>query len=87
MAEEKFDYDGLQEADAVKGFLQALIDGLERGTMIVKSGEDKLELSPQKLVKFTLKARKKSDSSKVTIKIGWKHPDKFSSTDPLIIET
>lgn len=87
MSEEKFDYDAMQDSDAVRGLLLALIEGLEKGTMILRSGEDALELAPGRLVKFTLKARKKSDSSKVTVKIAWKHPDQFSESATLVIES
>lgn len=87
MSEEKFDYDAVQDSSAVRGLLLALIEGLEKGTMVLKSGDDTLELSPGRLVKFTLKARKKSNSSKVTVKIVWKHPDRFGESAPLIIES
>jgi amphi-Trp domain-containing protein len=87
MSEEKFDYDAMQDSEAVGKLLLALIDGLEKGAMVLTSGDETLELSPEKLVKFSLKARKKAESSKLTIKIAWKHPDRFSASSPLSIES
>jgi amphi-Trp domain-containing protein len=87
MSEEKFDYEVMQDSEAVRNLLLALIDGIEKGAMVLTSGNDTLELSPEKLVKFSLKARKKTDSSKLTIKIAWKHPDRFSTSSPLTIES
>jgi amphi-Trp domain-containing protein len=87
MGEAKFDYDAIEDTESVKTLLQALIEGLEKGSMILRSGDETLEMSPQRLVKFNLKARKRSDNSKLTIKIAWKHPDKSAAADPLVIES
>ncbi|HMB31149.1 MAG TPA: amphi-Trp domain-containing protein [Desulfohalobiaceae bacterium] len=70
--ERRFAYESLQDSHSIQMFLKSLEEGFEKGTLVLQSNEDQLELSPSNLVNFSIKAKKKSDSCKIQIKIEWK---------------
>ncbi len=72
MAEEKFVFDSLQDSESIRIFLQSLTEGFEKGSITLSTNGDTIELAPHGLLSFTVKAKKKDSTSKLSIKIGWK---------------
>ncbi len=72
MAEEKFVFDSLQDCSTIKDFLQSLTEGFEKGAITLNTNGDEIRLSPQGLLNFTVKAKRKGNENKLSIKISWK---------------
>ncbi len=70
--EEKFNFDSLQDSESISRFLESLIDGIKNQKINLSTNGDEIELTPCGLLNFTVKAKKKADSSKISIKISWK---------------
>lgn len=67
----KFSHESLQDKETIKQYLQAVQEGLDKGRIVLSSLEDEIELQPRGLLKLTLKARRKGESSRLQIKIQW----------------
>lgn len=72
MAEEKFVFESMQDAQSIKVFLESLVQGFETERIILASNGERIELVPAGLLEFSVKARRKGDSSKLSIKVEWK---------------
>ena len=88
-SEKKFVFESLQDADTIRTFLQSLVDGFESGTIRLSTNGDEIELNPEGLLNFTVKAKRKAGSNKINIKIGWKdsEADENPSDKTLNIDT
>ena len=53
-------------------YLQSLIRGFETGSIALKSHEGALTLYPKEMINFNVRAKKKDDKTKLTLKISWK---------------
>ncbi|WP_319778521.1 amphi-Trp domain-containing protein [Maridesulfovibrio sp.] len=74
-SEKKFVFESLQDAESIRTFLQSLVDGFESGTINLSTNGDEIELHPEGLLNFTVKAKRKESGNKINIKIGWKDSD------------
>lgn len=72
MSDEKFVFDSLQDSETIKAFLASLTDGFEKGTITLSTNGDAIELKPDGLLNFVVKARKKGAENKLSIKVEWK---------------
>ena len=72
MPEEKFVFDSLQDSDSIKEFLGALTEGFAKERIVLSTNGDDIVLNPSGLLEFSVKAKKKRDLSRISIKIGWK---------------
>lgn len=72
MTDEKFVFDSLQDCSSIKEFLASLTEGFEKGKITLSTNGDAIELNPQGLLSFMVKAKKKGTSSKLSIKVSWK---------------
>ncbi|MBF0552465.1 MAG: amphi-Trp domain-containing protein [Deltaproteobacteria bacterium] len=79
---EKFEYESIQDNVSVRDFIQSLLDGIEHGRIILQSNEDEIIMHPNNLLKFTVKARKKEDQSRLNIKVSWKETKLAAITKP-----
>lgn len=70
--EEKFNFDSLQDSQSIGRFLESLIEGFKKNNIRLSTNGEEIELTPCGLLNFTVKAKKKDDSSKIAIKISWK---------------
>ncbi|WP_432735103.1 amphi-Trp domain-containing protein [Maridesulfovibrio sp. FT414] len=70
--EQKFIFESLQDSETIRQFLSALVDGFESGAINLSTNGDQIELTPKGLLNFSVKAKRKSDSNKISIKIAWK---------------
>lgn len=69
---DKFVFESLQDPAAISGYLQSLIEGIDGGRINLATNGDEITLHPSGLIKITVKAQKKPQSSKLTLKLSWK---------------
>jgi amphi-Trp domain-containing protein len=74
--EEKFFFESIQDPRSLRDYLQSLMDGLEKGRIVLSTGGDELTLTPPDLLKLTLKAKRKAPTSKLVLKLSWKDEPK-----------
>ena len=79
--EDRFNCESLQDTETMANYLQSLIDGFEKGEIALKSDDGEFVLHPGDMIDFTVKAKKKKNKSKLTLKISWK--DSSSADDSL----
>lgn len=77
MSEEKFVFDSLQDSETIKAFLASLTEGFEKGSITLSTNGDAIELKPDGLLNFIVKARKKGTENKLSIKVEWKDAAKL----------
>ncbi|MGE4553572.1 MAG: amphi-Trp domain-containing protein [Desulfovibrionaceae bacterium] len=70
--DEKFVFESLQDPRTIKQYLQSVIDGIEKGRVILSTEAEELVLYPASLLRFTVKGKKKSGGSKLSLTIAWK---------------
>ncbi len=73
--EGRFAHESLQDAGTIAKYLQTLIEGFEKGSIALKSDEGELMLHPKDMITFMIRAKKKNEKTKLTLKISWKDPD------------
>lgn len=81
MSEDKFVFDSLQDCETIRGFLNSLTEGFEKGCINLATNGDAIELTPKGLLNFTVKAKKKGTSNKLSIKVVWKDSDTTQKCD------
>ncbi len=67
-----FEYASYQDLETIQKFLESLNQGFAKERIVLSSGDDTIELAPKNLLKFTVRAKKKEDKTKLSIKISWK---------------
>lgn len=87
--EEKFEFESLQDSKSIKSFLESLTEGLERGRIELSTNGEEILLTPQSLLRFKVKAKRKKGESQIALKISWKNAirDKLAEGAPLVIST
>ncbi|MFP4167764.1 MAG: amphi-Trp domain-containing protein [Desulfonatronovibrionaceae bacterium] len=85
--ENKFSHESIQDSQSIKQFLEALEEGLEKGTMHLSNQTESIDLFPQGLLKFSIKAKRKDETNKISLKIEWKdsRTSELISTAPVNI--
>lgn len=78
-SEEKFIYESVQDPQTIKEYLESLEEGFDNRRIVLESEGRQLLLTPQDLLKFTIKAKKKGGVSKLTLKMEWKDQKKTGS--------
>ena len=83
----RFEYDSIQDVQSIRKFLQTLNKGFENGKIVLSSDKDEVVLRPQNLLKFAIKAKKKGNKCKLSLKMSWKEVKIADSLDALKIGT
>jgi len=78
--EEKFTYESLQDAGTIGKYLQTLIEGFEKGNIVLKSDEGEFMLHPNDMITFTVRAKKKNEKTKLALKMSWKDLDNANNS-------
>ena len=81
MSEEKFVFDSLQDSKTIKDFLTSLTEGFDKGSITLSTNGDEIELNPEGLLNFMVKAKKKGAENKLSIKVEWKESAKTRKED------
>jgi amphi-Trp domain-containing protein len=88
VATDGFFYSSLQDTDSIVRYLEAVCDGLRKGELRLRSGDNDLVVEPGGLIKFKVKVDRKSDRVKLSIKLGWREQkrEQVSDAGALFIE-
>lgn len=82
MAEdEKFEFESIQDTLTIKDYLKSVIEGIDKGKIVLSTDGQELELHPGSLLKFEVKAKKKGDSTRLTLRISWRGPEAENHED------
>jgi len=86
---DEFEYESLQDKESVIKYLDALKDGFVQGKIILGSSDKKIILEPAELLNLEVRARKKGNRIKLSLKCWWKNDENPGSlkTDTLVIES
>lgn len=71
MAEQKFVHESLQDLKSIRSFFDALITSVEKKRLVLSSEGQEMVMEMEGLLKFSLRAKKKSGENKLAIKISW----------------
>jgi amphi-Trp domain-containing protein len=69
---ERFEHESIQDKHSIQQFFLTLVDGIENGRVTLSAEKDQALLTPAELIRFSIKAKKKTGKSKLTLKLTWK---------------
>jgi amphi-Trp domain-containing protein len=69
---ERFEHESIQDKRSIQQFFVTLADGIEKGRIILCAENEQALLTPTELIRFSIKTKKKSGKSKLSIKLTWK---------------
>jgi amphi-Trp domain-containing protein len=69
---ERFVHESIQDKRSIQHFLLTLVDGIENGRVTLSADKDQALLTPSELIRLSIKTKKKTGKSKLTIKLAWK---------------
>ena len=78
---DSFNYESIQDTETIRDFISSLLEGLHNQKVVLSSNGDKIELHPSDMLKFSVKAKHKGQTGKITLKISWKEPHR-SKAEP-----
>ena len=68
---DKFEHESIEDRQSIRKYLNTLVEGLEKRRIVFTDEKDNVLLIPSELIRFSIKSRKKSGKSKLTIKLAW----------------
>ncbi|MDR1685304.1 MAG: amphi-Trp domain-containing protein [Desulfovibrio sp.] len=71
-AEKKFIFESLQDIKSISSFLEAIVEGMQTGKILLSSSDECIEMHPNGLLHLSIKAKKKGGNNKIGIKVEWK---------------
>ncbi len=73
--DQKFVFESMQDAESIRAYLEAVMDGLRKGRLLVSAGQEEFVLQPSELLTFAVKARKRGGSGRLSLTISWRCPE------------
>jgi amphi-Trp domain-containing protein len=70
-----FRHESMQDRISIEQYLQALNNGFSIGQLKFSNEEGEIVLKPRGLVSFEVRASKKQDRARLTLKFSWKDGD------------
>ncbi|MCB9916348.1 MAG: amphi-Trp domain-containing protein [Planctomycetes bacterium] len=87
-SKKEFEHESLQDAESVADYLETIINGIRAGKLTVSSGEGEVDLRPQGLIRFSVRASERPDRHRLALKLVWSPgQDSGAGQDPLRIST
>jgi amphi-Trp domain-containing protein len=68
----KFVFESLQDRETIKDYFRALIEGIDKGKIVLATNGEEIQLTPDELLRFSVKVKKKGGASSLGVKIAWK---------------
>lgn len=84
---QEFEYESVQTRESVQEFLKSLVEGFENSRISLKSDQEEILLTPQELLNFSIKAKRKGLKNKLSFKIEWKEPEANKKQGTISIES
>lgn len=82
----QFRHESLQDTRAIVRYLNALAEGVDKGTLKFSDEQGEIVLEPSGMIRFGVSAERKSERYGLTIKLSWKQDaDKKKDPGPLTI--
>ncbi|QTA83563.1 Amphi-Trp domain-containing protein [Desulfonema limicola] len=78
---EEFEYNSIQDNLSIGKYLNAMIEGFEKNKVSFKSDNNEIILSPNDLIEFSIKAKRKGNKNKISLKFFWKDVNERSQPD------
>jgi amphi-Trp domain-containing protein len=69
---EEFEHESIQDSRTIRDYLKALVDGFDSGKIVFKSEDHEVVLTPNDLLELSIKAKRKGEKNKISLKIAWK---------------
>lgn len=87
--DDEFKFESLQDRESIAKYLEALKDGILKGKIILGNAEKTISLEPKGLLNLEVKAKRRNDKVKLTIRCNWKDDLEMTDSDNmgLIIES
>ncbi len=73
--DQKFVFESMQDAESIRKYLEAVMEGLRKGKLVVAAGQEEFTLQPAELLTFTVKARKRGGAGRLALTISWRCPE------------
>lgn len=71
-ANNRFEFETIQDPAALRDQLASILDGLAKGRLTLATEDQEIVLVPGPLLKVSVKAKRKDDESRLSVKITWK---------------
>ncbi len=87
MSTEEFKHESLQDKESIVEYFTALSEGFSKGRLAFANKEKQIIFEPKGLLKLDVKAKRKNDKVKFSLKVSWKEEaiDKKKDTGSLVI--
>jgi len=69
---ERFEHESIQNKQSIQQFFLTLVDGIENGRITLTGEKEQIQLMPTELIRLSIKTKKKTGKSKLTVKLTWK---------------
>ena len=69
---DSFDYESIQDPETIRDFISSLMEGLDKREIVLSSNGNRISLHPSDMLKFAVKAKRKGQTGKITLKISWR---------------
>lgn len=73
MPDDKFSFESIQDSSSIVELLESITQGFRDGSIALSSEKHSINLAPDGLLNFSIKARQKADESKLELRIRWKN--------------
>lgn len=73
--DQKFVFESMQDAESIRQYLEAVMEGLRKGRLVVAAGQEEFVLQPAELLTFAVKARKRGGAGRLSLTISWRCPE------------
>lgn len=73
--DQKFVFESMQDAESIRQYLEAVMEGLGKGRLVVATGKEQFVMQPSELLTFTVKARKRGGAGRLSLTISWRCPE------------
>lgn len=67
-----FEHDSLEDVESLVQYLKAVVNGFEEGKLRVTGGNESIELEPNGLVRFEVRASQKEERARLSLRFTWK---------------
>lgn len=85
MAKDDFVHESIQDNTHIADYLQALIEGFRQGHLKFNAESQEIDMYPDDLVELSVKAKRRGERNKITLKFEWKETRKTPSNEFRII--
>ncbi len=76
----RFEFESFQDPATLREQLASILDGLAKGQVRLATEDQEIVLTPGPLLKVSVKAKRKEDESRLSVKISWKDAKRDEET-------